>query len=213
MSVFGWLSRALRGAAERREAVPAAGNDAALPHVVIPTPALWRGGVPPEAVQLSHAFEGFRPTPYQCSSGVWTIGYGSTTDIHGRRVNSLTPRVTEQQAADMAMRDLTHAADLAARAFPDGLPLRWGAVMVLMANNLGDPLRWGPTLVALLRQGKWREAAEQMRHYRRDAHGPSLGLRRRRWTEAAYALGMDPSQAKARAWREIHTPDDWPPLP
>ena len=231
MTVFGWLGRALSGAATRRvnpkvsesaetggnppqsAANPPDGNRSVLPHVVIAPPALWRGGVPPEAVALSHAFEGFSATPYLCSGGRWTIGYGSTRDINGQKVTSLTPRVDEQQATTMALRDLTRAADLAARAFPAGLPPRWGAVMVLMANNMGDPPRWGPTLVSLLREGEWRRAAEQMRHYRNDAGGPSTGLRRRRWAEAAYALGMDAREAKGRAWDEIKTPDDWPALP
>ncbi len=188
------------------------GNKAALPHVVIRAP-LWRGGVPPEAVQLSHAFEGFSATPYICSGGVWTIGYGSTTDLHGRKVSSLTPRVDEQQATTMALRDLARAADLVAKAFPEGLPPRWGAVMILMANNMGDPVRWGPTLVALLREGEWRRAAEQMKAYRNANGRPVLGLRRRRWAEAAFALGMAPREAKARAWDQIDTVDDWPPLP
>jgi lysozyme len=88
-----------------------------------------------------------------------------------------------------------------------------------MANNMGDPARWGPTLVSLLREGEWRRAAEQMRHYRNVRKGgalvPELGLRRRRWAEAAYALGLDAREAKARAWDEgfIDTVDDWPPLP
>lgn len=211
MSVFGWLGRALSGAAARRVEQP--GDKATLPHVVIAQPALWRGGVPPEAVQLSHAFEGFSATPYLCSAGVWTIGYGSTTDINGRKVNSLTPRVDEQQATTMALRDLTRAADLVARAFPNGLPPRWGAVMVLMANNMGEPTRWGPTLVSLLREGEWRRAAEQMKAYRNASGRPVLGLRRRRWAEAAYALGMSAREAKARAWDEIDSPDDWPALP
>ncbi len=213
--MIGWL----RGLIDRRRvSMPVPGSDmlgaATLPHVVI-QPALWRGGVPPEAVQLSHAFEGFSATPYLCSGGKWTIGYGSTRDIAGRPVTHQTPRVDEQQATTMALRDLAHAADLVARTFPDGLPPRWGAVMILMANNMGDPRAWGPTLVSLLREGEWRRAAEQMKAYRNASGRPVLGLRRRRWAEAAYALGMDAREAKARAWQKgfIDTVDDWPALP
>jgi len=34
------------------------------------------------AIELIVEFEGFRARPYQCSAGVWTIGYGRT-HAHG----------------------------------------------------------------------------------------------------------------------------------
>lgn len=189
-------------------------NSDKLPHVVIsPPPDLWRGGVPIEAIHISKAFEGFEPAPYLCSGNKWTIGYGSTRDLFGKPVTRDTPRITETQAMVMATRDLDNAARLAAAAFPDGLPKRWGAVMVLMCNNMGDITRWGPTLRSLLLEGEWRRAADQLRHYRNAAGRPVLGLRRRRWAEAAYALGMDAAEAKRRAWAEIRHVDDWPALP
>lgn len=178
-----------------------------------PAPDLWRAGVPLEAVRLSHVLEGFRAAPYLCSGNRWTIGYGSTRDLFGRALTRLTPHITEAQAAVMATRDLDHAASLAAKAFPDGLPLRWGAVVVLMSNNMGDIRRWGSTLHALLLAGDWAKAADQMRLYRNASGHPVLGLRRRRWAEAAYALGMDAAEAKRRAWAEINHVDDWPNLP
>lgn len=189
---------------------------AELPHVLVPpAPAApvisW--GVPPEVVDLSKAFEGFRDSPYRCQAGVWTIGYGSTRDINGKPVTASTPGVTDAQARQMAMRDLEKAAALMAADFPKGLPPRWWAVGVLMNNNLGRMSVWGPTLLRHLHAGDWRGAAAQMRHYRNADGKPSLGLRRRRWAEAAYALGMDADFAKRRAWAAIQTADDWPPLP
>lgn len=208
---------AVRQAWRRNATIPPAPADllgaATLPHVIPDKPALWRGGVPPEAVRLSHAFEDFSATPYLCSGGKWTIGYGSTRDILGNQVTPRTPAVTEQQATVMSLRDLDRAATLVLRTFPDGLPPRFAAAMILMANNLGDPRTWGPTLVALLREQEWRRAAQQMRVYRNADGRPSTGLRRRRWTEAAFALGADPVEAKRHAWAAINTPDDWPALP
>ena len=147
---------------------------------------------------------------------------GGTSDILARL---LAPELTKSFGQNVVVENRTGAsgnigADLVARAFPAGLPLRWGAVMVLMANNMGDPARWGPTLVSLLREGEWRRAANQLKAYRmarneQDVLVPVLGLRRRRWAEAAYALGMPAREAKARAWDEgfIDTVDDWPALP
>lgn len=214
MGVMGWLRRWVA-----RDPIPPAPADilgaATLPHVVIPpVPSrhLIAWGVPPECVDLSKAFEGFRANPYQCSAGVWTQGYGSTRDVTGKPVTRHTPAVSDAQARDMAARDLERAAAHMAADFPNGLPPRWWAVGVLLCNNLGRMSIWGPTLMALLREGDWRRAAEQMRHYRNASGTPSLGLRRRRWAEAAYALGMDADQAQRRAWAEIRTPDDWPAL-
>ncbi|WP_207540096.1 hypothetical protein [Sabulicella rubraurantiaca] len=51
-----------------------------------------------------------------------------------------------------------------------------------------------------------------MRAYRNSEGQPQLGLRRRCWAEAAYALGTDPAEAKRRAWAEINHVDDWPLL-
>jgi lysozyme len=170
-------------------------------------------GVPKEVFALSEAFEAFEPKPYQDSGGVWTIGIGSTRDLAGRPVTARTPSVTREQAEQMARRDLSRAADLLAQDFPAGLPARWWAVGVLANNNLGLMASWGPTLRQLLQQKGWRRAADQLKNYRNAGGKPLLGLRRRRWAEAAYALGLDAAEAKARAWSGIHTVDDWPPLP
>jgi lysozyme len=173
----------------------------------------WREGVPDEAVMLSHAFEGFRAAPYLCSGGVWTIGYGSTTDAAGRAVTRETPAITRDQAETMAKRDLQHAARLATRAFPGGLPARWGAVMVLLCNNMGDIRAWGRTLHRMLYDEEFHGAADQLRVYRMAAGRPVLGLRRRRWAEAAYTRGLDAHDAVSTAWRIVRTVDDWPALP
>lgn len=175
--------------------------------------ALWTGGVPAEAVEMSAAFEGFRAAPYRDSGGKWTIGYGSTRDMRGMPVTASTQPVTEAQADEMARRDLALAADLARKAFPGGLPPRWGAVAILTCNNMGDMRSWGPTLLRLMTAGDWPAAADQLRAYRNADGKPETGLRRRRWAEAAYALGMDMAEARRLAWSQINTPDDWPPLP
>lgn len=200
---------------------------ATLPSVAIPpkpsaAEPVIKSGVPMEALTLSKAFEGLSLVPYDdngaASGGVWTIGYGSTRDLQDRPVTASTPRINELQAATLAVRDLDRAARLVAQDFPAGLPPRWWAVAVLMCNNMGRMSVWGSSLLRYLQAGAWREAAGQMRHYRnqRNAAGvlvPVLGLRRRRWAEAAFALGMPAEEAKARAWAEIKTADDWPALP
>lgn len=205
-----------------KEKPPNLSQASGLPHVVMPRLALVKAGIPAEAFALSMAFEGLSLVPYddngKASGGTWTIGYGSTHDATGSRVTASTKAVTEADARALKTRDFAVAEARMVADFPDGLPPRWWAVGLLMANNLGRMSVWGPTLRAHLRASDWQAAAKQLGAYRnqRDAEGrllPLTGLRRRRWAEAAYALGMDAKEAKARAWAEIMTPGDWPRLP
>jgi len=195
---------------------------ATLPHVVMVQPAIVNAGVPAEAFALSMAFEGLSLVPYddngKASGGTWTIGYGSTRDGYGQPITARTKPVSEAEARSLKTRDFAQAEHVMMLDFPAGLPPRWWAVGLLMSNNLGRMSVWGPTLRGLLLAGDWQSAAKQLGAYRnqRDAENrllPLTGLRRRRWAEAAYALGMDAREAKARAWAEIMTPDDWPKLP
>lgn len=58
----------------------------------------------PLAVELIKAEEGFRATPYKCTSGAWTIGYGTNADAHGLDVSGQT--WTRVQAQDALLDEL-----------------------------------------------------------------------------------------------------------
>jgi lysozyme len=47
------------------------------------------------------AFEGFRGTPYKCSAGVPTIGYGATFYPGGKKVTMTDAAITEEQAVEL----------------------------------------------------------------------------------------------------------------
>lgn len=211
------LAGASSDAAPAREAPPAGQATPAVPVIAVGEPpdaaAWWHGGIPGDVFRISAAFEAFRATPYQDLAGVWTIGLGSTREASGKPVTAATPRITLDQAEAMARRDLARAEMLVRQAFPMGLPVRWAAVCILLANNMGSLTVKAPTLVRLLTSREWRRAAEQMKEYRNSGGRPVLGLRRRRWAEAAYAQGMGMDVAYGRAWAEIRTVDDWPKLP
>lgn len=51
-----------------------------------------------EAVRVVKPFEGKRLTPYLCSAGVPTIGYGATYYLDGRRVSLDDPPITDDEA-------------------------------------------------------------------------------------------------------------------
>ena len=55
---------------------------------------------------LIESFEGCSLTPYQDVGGVWTIGYGSTTDLNGNPVTQSTPALTQAQATQLLAKEL-----------------------------------------------------------------------------------------------------------
>jgi lysozyme len=59
-------------------------------------------------LELIEEFEGFRPYPYKCSAGVWTIGIGTTVYPYGRKVGSNDPYITKEDAYRFLEADLLH---------------------------------------------------------------------------------------------------------
>lgn len=79
--------------------------------------------------------EGWSATPYQCTAGVWTIGWGRT----GNDVTELTPATTKDDEMSHFLADVDTAITDADHIFPNfrGLdPVRQG-VLANMAFNLG----------------------------------------------------------------------------
>lgn len=70
-----------------------------------------------KGMDLLAQFEGFSSKPYQDSVGVWTIGYGNTYYISGKRVTANDPHLTRSQAHDLKKaivnRDFTPSVNLA----------------------------------------------------------------------------------------------------
>jgi lysozyme len=60
------------------------------------------------AAYLCRKFEGFRPKPYLCPAGVWTIGYGSTYYPGGRRVQPTDEPINESLANNILMHELAN---------------------------------------------------------------------------------------------------------
>ncbi|WP_419896837.1 lysozyme [Roseomonas sp. USHLN139] len=183
------------------------------PTAVAEQEEVWEGGVPAEAVALSEAFEGCVLTPYNDGFGFPTIGIGSRSYLDGTPVWLGGPAIDRATAERLAQRDLDKAALLVAQAVTAPLTPRQAAALILLANNLGALTVAAPSLLKLVNGHDWRSAAELFRIYRNSAGKPVTGLRRRRWTEAAFSLGMDPNLARQRAWSAIQSPEDWPSLP
>lgn len=138
---------------------------------------------------LIKEFESCSLTPYRCSAGVPTIGYGTTVYPNGRKVTMFDPAITQAQAEaifDHTVRQFEAGvkADLK-RATSD----QQYSALVCFAYNLGLAALESSTLMKLHNAGidalrvsqefpKWR--FEKVN----GASKPSWGLLRRRLTEA-----------------------------
>lgn len=82
--------------------------------------------------------EGFRSEPYQCTSGVWTIGYG-TTYYRGSPVNSRTHPLSLQEANVLLKADILDAIDACQYIYEnfDDLYSTHQEVLVMLAYQLG----------------------------------------------------------------------------
>ena len=58
-------------------------------------------------LQIIKTFEGFRSSPYKCSAGVPTVGYGSTRGFDRRPIKMSMGSITEEQANELLKRDIT----------------------------------------------------------------------------------------------------------
>ena len=53
------------------------------------------------AIALIKKYEGFSAKPYLCPAGVWTIGYGNTKYLDGKKVQKTDPAISEQAAEQL----------------------------------------------------------------------------------------------------------------
>ena len=64
-----------------------------------------------EALTLIRHFEGFYPKPYDDSTGTITIGIGSIAYPNGQKVKLSDPPITEQNAYEFLMHELSEKSD------------------------------------------------------------------------------------------------------
>lgn len=177
-------------------------------------PPPWNGSVLLAATAVVKRIEGFFSAPYDDNGaqpgGTWTIGYGSIVDANGKPVRPSTPPITEVQAEQLLRRDMEGAArDVKLRVNVPLLECE-AAALISWTYNLGGGNLGKSTMLLRINAGRKAEVPTEMRKWINQEGRPLLGLLRRRWAEAAIFLGMNPTNACVRAWREIDDLGDWP---
>ena len=116
-----------------------------------------------EGIKALKMHEGLRLRAYKCPAGVWTIGYGHTSDRHREVSPGLT--ITRAEADRLLALDIAEAENDARRLLPNfnDLSARRRDALVNLAFQLGYQRlsRFTQTL-NYLRIGRFRQAAENL---------------------------------------------------
>ena len=134
------------------------------------------------AVPFVKGWEGFRAKAYQCTSGIWTLGYGHTADVEPDDV------VTNYEAEDWLRQDLQFTADRLAPYINVKVTKGQFIALTSLAFNIGVRGLVGkcPKLMRALNAGEYEECAKQFLDI---TNGGVPGLVRRRKAEAALFEG------------------------
>lgn len=134
------------------------------------------------ALALIQQWEGLRLTAYQDIAGVWTIGYGSTTDV------APGMRITKEQAIDRLREDLRTAERAVADAVKVELNDNQFGALVSFTFNVGAGALRSSTLLRKLNAGDYASVPTELTKWNKArVNGvltPSVGLSNRRAAEA-----------------------------
>jgi lysozyme len=133
-------------------------------------------------IALIERFEGLRLRAYQDGNGVWSIGYGHTSDVTSGKFET-----KEQAEADLCT-DLNTAEAAVERLV--GVPLTQGQfdALVSFTYNEGQGRLRDSTLLKLLNAGSYAGAAKAFASWEVIAGKHSAGLEKRRDSEVALFL-------------------------
>ena len=135
-----------------------------------------------EGLKLIADYEGCRLQPYKCSAGVWTDGIGNTRGVMPGKT------ITERQAAGNFITNVLRVEAALARCVAVSMPQQVYDALVSLAFNVGTGNACGSTMVALLKQGRWREACGQLPRWVYVKGVFNQGLDNRRQREMAWCL-------------------------
>ena len=138
-----------------------------------------------EGIALIKKFEGCELEAYQCSAGVWTIGYGHTKDI----VEGKT--ISKEQAEEMLVDELHEYENYINKYVTVALSQNQFDALVSWVYNLGPANLKVSTMLKVLNKGQYEEVPAQMKRWNKAGGKVLEGLIRRREAEACLFKGME----------------------
>ena len=142
-----------------------------------------------EGIALIKKFEGCELKAYQCSAGVWTIGYGHTKDVEEGDT------ISKDQAEEMLVEELHEYENYINEYVNVALSQNQFDALVSWVYNLGPANLKSSTMLKVLNDGKYEDVPYQMKRWNKAGGKVLDGLVRRREAEALLYQG--------REWYEI----------
>lgn len=128
---------------------------------------------------LTAPYEGCVLTPYQDPHGIWTYGYGSTTDLYSNPVLPTTPPLTQEQALWLLKTEMTAAAQAVETNVSVPLNVNQAAALTDFVFNCGAYAFEESTLLQMLNAGEYVDAANQFARWDHAGNVQLAGLERR----------------------------------
>ena len=142
-----------------------------------------------EGLSLIKKFEGCELEAYQCSAGVWTIGYGHTKDIE----EGMT--ITKEQAEEMLVDELHEYESYINECVTVELSQNQFDALVSWVYNLGPTNLKSSTMLKVLNSGDFDGVPAQIKRWNKAGGNVLEGLVRRREAEALLFQGKE--------WHEV----------
>jgi lysozyme len=149
-----------------------------------------------EGIEKIKQFEGLKLTAYQCSAGVWTIGYGHTSTAKKGM------KITEEEAESLLYADLEVFESAVDRLVQVKLTEWQFSALVSFAFNVGVRAFEKSTLLKKLNAGNYDAVPAQLMRWNKTKGKVVAGLTNRRAAEAGmWAKGsfVESSTTKAEA--------------
>jgi lysozyme len=135
-----------------------------------------------EGLALIKRWEGFRAKAYLDTAGIWTVGYGHTSDQHLKVTKGTT--VTEARAEELLRLDLAEAEVAVERLVTDPLTDGQFAALVSFVFNVGAGAFAKSTLLKRLNAGDYDAVPAQLQRWVNSGGRKTDGLVNRRAAEA-----------------------------
>ena len=138
-----------------------------------------------EGLALIKKFEGCELKAYQCSAGVWTIGYGHTKDV----VEGM--EITQEQAEQMLVDELHEYESYINKYVTVALSQNQFDALVSWVYNLGPANLTASTMLKVLNSGEYEDVPAQIKRWNKAGGKVLEGLIRRREAEACLFVGKE----------------------
>tara|TARA_Y100000356_G_scaffold64086_1_gene52368 strand:+ start:1746 stop:2177 length:432 start_codon:yes stop_codon:yes gene_type:complete len=138
-----------------------------------------------EGLALIKKFEGCELKAYQCSAGVWTIGYGHTKDV----VEGM--EITQEEAEQMLVDELHEYESYINKYVTVALSQNQFDALVSWVYNLGPVNLTASTMLKVLNSGEYEDVPAQMKRWNKAGGKVLEGLIRRREAEACLFVGKE----------------------